>query len=488
MRQGPLYGLADFTVVEPLINKWSAWAHLISPVPASLHLLNYQIKTMKSYLSRPEFHFKASHDPKLVGGPFIDVPPERSGEIKILLEKMELELADNIELAQTVVEFHTWLVEEAKGQSLEPYYKKIPEPLRGYVELVYDYYNRPSIRFLEPLLYESPYYKPETQSLRLARLDRDDSRPFFMSTPRLPQAEQFDWQIPFDDERVDTFFDLDRKPRRLAEIGELLGLAAERVEQVVPLLSEEDRPLAGRWQGEAVRVKYFGHACVLVEWQGQSILTDPFIAAVPGQAAVERFSYRDLPEQIDYVLITHNHCDHFLLESLLRLRGRIGCLVVPRSYGYLYGDVSLKKMARRLGFKQVEELDTLESLKLKDGEIVAVPFMGEHGDLGHGKTAYVVRAGREQMLFAADSDCLDRRAYDHIRQFIGPVQSVFLGTECVGAPLTWSYGPLFLRKPTHAHNQSRKQRASDSVAGLNILDALGSNRFYNYGMGQEPWV
>src|SRR6185369_15110616 len=114
------------------------------------------------------------------------------------------------------------------------------------------------------------------------------------------------------------------------------------------------------------------------------------------------------------------------------------------------------------------------------------PFMGEHGDLGHGKTGYVVRAGREQMLFAADSDCLDRRTYEHLRKFLGPVQSVFLGTECVGAPLSWSYGPLFLRKPLHAQDQSRRQRGSDSVAGLNILDALGSKRFYNYGMGQEP--
>lgn len=38
---------------------------------------------------------------------------------------------------------------------------------------------------------------------------------------------------------------------------------------------------------------------------------------------VARFSDIALPDEIDYVLITHNHQDHVLFETLLRLRHKI---------------------------------------------------------------------------------------------------------------------------------------------------------------------
>ena len=57
-------------------------------------------------------------------------------------------------------------------------------------------------------------------------------------------------------------------------------------------------------------------------------------------------------------------------------------------------------MFRTLGFQQVHELETYESLPIPDGEIIATPFLGEHGDVGLAKCCFVVRTGREQMLFA----------------------------------------------------------------------------------------
>ena len=38
-------------------------------------------------------------------------------------------------------------------------YAEIPEPLRGYVELVYDLNGNPSFRLIEALLYRSPHFK-----------------------------------------------------------------------------------------------------------------------------------------------------------------------------------------------------------------------------------------------------------------------------------------------------------------------------------------
>jgi L-ascorbate metabolism protein UlaG (beta-lactamase superfamily) len=483
-----MYRLGKSTVVEPLVNRWAAWAHLVPPVASSLHLQHYQLNLLQSYLDDPKFHVQACRDRKLRSGPFVDIPVERAPEVAALLASTRAQMADNLELASSLMEFHKQIVREATGHSLEPYYEHLPSPLQGYVELIYDYYNRPIVRVFESLLYESNYYHSELQSLRLFRHTNDDARPFIMSTPRLPAEGQVDWEIPFESSQLDEFFKLDTEARPLGLIRELLGLPTGREKELLPLLTEEPTPARAEWNEPTVRVRYIGHACVLIEWKGVAILTDPYIGAVPAEGGLERFTYEDLPERIDYVLITHNHHDHFCLETLLRLRRRINCLVVPKSSGVFYGDMSLKLLAQKVGFKNVVELDSLGSIPLPGGEIVAVPFLGEHADLPHSKTAFVVRAGSEQILFGADSDCLDRRMYEHLRRILGPVQTIFLGMECVGAPLSWSAGAFLPAKPERSQDQSRRFKGCDSSRALEILDALESERIFIYAMGMEPWL
>lgn len=482
------YRLADSTVVEPLVQQWSAWPQLLSPVPAGLHLLNYQKPALEDYLKNPDAHVKASRDPEMIGGPFVDIPPERAPEIERLLRRTLAERGAQMELARTVHSFHNRLVEEARGQCLEPFYERVPAELAGYVELVYDYYNRPTVRFFESLLYESQHYRSDLQSLRLWTLKRDETRPFFMSTPRLLEEGQLDWQVPYADPRVEELFRLDVEPRPLSYISELLGLGGGDERLLLPLLSEEPPTPRETWRGPEARVRYFGHACVVVEWNGVSVMTDPYVGARPTEGGLERYSYGDLPAKIDYALVTHIHQDHFALETLLRLRHRIEHLVVPKSSGLLYGDMSLKLMARKLGFRSVVELDPLEAIGHDGVEIVGVPFLGEHGDLAHSKSGYVVRLGGTQMLFGADSDCLDRQLYVNVRRALGEIETVFLGTESVGAPLFWGCGPLFPIKQERHIEQTRRYHGSNARSALEILETVGARRIYNYAMGMEAWV
>ena len=107
-----------------------------------------------------------------------------------------------------------------------------------------------------------------------------------------------------------------------------------------------------------------------------------------------RMSFADLPRRIDYVVITHSHPDHLDIETLLRLRHRVGTLMVPRASGALAGDYSPRLLGKALGFKNVLEPYFYESLPIPDGEIIAAPFMGEHGDVAHAKTAWIVRTAR----------------------------------------------------------------------------------------------
>jgi len=484
----PKYRLAPATVVEPLINRWAVWSDLISPGPYSMHMANYQLPTLASYLQNPDVHLKASRNPKLIGGPFVDVPKERRGEVEALLEETRREQADNVAFAQALTQCYEALSREAKGQSLEPYYPQVPGPLRGYVELLYDYYNHPIVRLMEPLLYRSPYMKRSLQSLRIFQPARDDSRPFFLSTPRLPQEGDVSWRIPFADPALDQFFALDREGRPLGEIAELLGLSADRADVLLPFLTEEPLPAAEPWDGDRPRIRYLGHACVLVEWKGVSIMTDPWVGVMPREGGLERITFADLPERIDYALITHGHHDHFVVETLLRLRHRIGTLVVPRSFGLFHADVSLKHAAREIGFHDVVEVDTLDSIPLPDGEILSVPFFGEHADLAHAKSAYVVRCGTERILFAADANCIEPETYAHVQRSLGDVQTVFLGMECVGAPLSWLYGALLPSRLTNAYDKSRRTKGSDAPAALALLEKVRAQRVYIYALGGEPWL
>ncbi len=78
-------------------------------------------------------------------------------------------------------------------------------------------------------------------------------------------------------------------------------------------------------------MRYFGHACILVETKISAILIDPLISYYGYLSSVSHFSDVDLPDTIDYVLITHNHQDHILFETLLPLRHKIRNVVVPRT-------------------------------------------------------------------------------------------------------------------------------------------------------------
>lgn len=482
------YRLAGHAAAEALVNRWVAWPHVFSPVPYSLHMDNYQTKTLASYLQNPAIHVKSSRNPKLLGGPFVDIPEHRVPEVRALLDELQTRHRPQLELAQTLTAFQNQLAAEAKGQGLNPYYQNLPPALGGSVELVYDYLSRPLVRCLESLLYAGPHYQPELQSLQLFSQARDDERAYYMSTPRLPQPDRVDWQVPFASDRIDELFALDATPQPLGYIRELLDLQPADEERLLPLLTREPAPAVEPWQGEGIRIRYCGHASVLLEWRGTTLLTDPFIPVRPREGGVERYGFQDLPPRLDFVMITHGHHDHFVFESLLRLRHRIGCLIVPRNTGLFYGDISLRLMAQKLGFRNVVEIDALESVPFPGGEIIGAPFFGEHSDLPHAKTGYAVRCGGESILFAADSNCLDPRIYHPLRKQLGRIGTVFLGMEYIGAPLSWVYGPLLPVQPQHSHNMSRRSNGSDAKGALALLDAVGAERVYIYAIGREPWL
>lgn len=74
-------------VIEPLVDRWYAWSHLISPATAAMNIEGRHLKIMNSFIQAPHIHAAAVKNPKLLGGPFMDIPPEKVKEVGELKEK-----------------------------------------------------------------------------------------------------------------------------------------------------------------------------------------------------------------------------------------------------------------------------------------------------------------------------------------------------------------------------------------------------------------
>jgi L-ascorbate metabolism protein UlaG (beta-lactamase superfamily) len=473
--------------VEPLVERWYAWSHLISPATAAMNVVDRHLSIMESYAKNPSVHATAVKNPAMLGGPFIDYNGGRVDEIKALIAQTRKEQAPLVAFSAAIKELDQLLRNEAKGFSLEPLYPKVPEILRGYVELVYDLNNNPSFRVIEPLLYESPLYDPSRQSLMLSLITSDD-RPFILSTPRLTSPGDVHLQIPFANPAIDDLFRMKFAPGSVRKIAAALGVRPEDEANFAQFFTAEAPRRYAPYTSGKLRWRYFGHACILVETPDTTILLDPVLSYTYDHE-VSRFTYEDLPDTIDYVLITHNHQDHILFETMLQLRHKVKTIVVPRNGNGALQDPSLKMMFEKVGFKNVISIEEFERIPISTGAVTGLPFFGEHSDLAiRTKSAYLVETGPHRLLFAADSCNIEPKLYEHIEKLVGKIDVLFLGMECDGAPLSWLYGPLLTKPLDRKMDHSRRLAGSNYERGIDIVNRFGCKEAYVYAMGQEPWL
>lgn len=473
-------------VIEPLIDNWYAWSHLISPATAAMNIVNRHLEIMKSYMELPEVHESAAKDPKMLGGPYIDYKVRKVDEIKKLYDHTVKSRSNMIEMAEDLKRFDQLLLEKAKGYSLETLYAEVPERLKGYVELVYDLNSQPSYRLIEPLLYQSEYYNTESQSLMLSLINKDH-RHFVMSTPRLQDEKSLEVRMPFESEAIDRLFQMKNTPGSVSEIKELLGIDQEN-SLFDQFFTSEPPPSYNKYNGDGIRWRYFGHACILVESKDLTLLFDP-VLSYTYESDISRYTYQDLPDAIDYVIITHNHQDHILIETLLQIRHKVKNVVVPRNGDGALQDPSLKLVLQKLKFKNVIELDEMEEVTEKKVKITSIPFFGEHADLNiRTKAAWLIEINDKKLMLAADSCNLEPKLYEHVQKVIGDLDVLFLGMECDGAPLSWLYGPLLSQRLPWDMDQSRRLAGSNYERGMNMVECFNCDEVYIYAMGQEPWL
>ncbi len=72
-----------------------------------------------------------------------------------------------------------------------------------------------------------------------------------------------------------------------------------------------------------MKITKFGHCCLLIEEKGVRILTDP------GTYSTQQSEVKN----IDFVLITHEHADHFHVDSLKALlKNNPQAKVIPNKF------------------------------------------------------------------------------------------------------------------------------------------------------------
>lgn len=472
---------------EPLIYKWYAWGYIIPPLSAAANIEDRYISTMKSFVKFPKIHIQANSNPDLMGGPFLDLGLEQIDDIKQLIIDTEEKCQELLNLNKSVKELNKVLKQNANGGSLEHLYEQIPDMLRGCVELVYDVNNNASTVFIEEFIY-SKYYNDKHQEIMLS-VCTDDNRSFVLSTPRISINDEILLKIPFKSHHIDELVKAKTTQINVNELAEELNLGGDQKDKFINLFQDDitTKTTDAEFTDDGVRLRFFGHACVLMQTKNTNILIDPVISYP--MSGDKRFTFHDLPEHIDYVLLSHNHQDHILFETLLQLRHKIGTIIVPRNRKGAIEDPSLKLILNKIGFKHVISLDIFETSQFSDGEIMGLPFFGEHADLNiQSKLTYYVSLNGKKILLAADSNNLDKKLYDNIFSEIGKMDVLFIGMECEGAPLSWLYAPYMTTPITKEHDESRTLSGSNFEKAWNIVQKSKCKEAYVYAMGLEPWL
>ncbi|MGW3660982.1 MBL fold metallo-hydrolase [Streptomyces sp. NPDC005151] len=477
--------LRSKVIVEPLLDRFFARPYTMAPVQSAMNLAFLQVPLLESYLQSPQVHVAASNNPELRGGYFINIAEERADEVRDLLDVIKKDRAEILRFAEAIAEGQELLRANATGFDLTPLYPKLPPELGGLVELAYDTDNHAQMRFIEPIVYKSNFYQESRQSVQLS-FETGVERPFVLSTPRLTSPDVLELDIPFRHQGLEELFKSRVKPTTLGHLREALGLDDAQAGRLSGMLSEQPSLAEDRHIEAGGRIRYFGHACLVLQTPQAAVVTDPFISA--DSTAGDRYTLDDLPDHIDLVVITHGHQDHIVLETLLQLRGRVGAIVVPRSSRGNLADPSMALMLKHQGFPVIE-VDDFDEVEFPGGKVTATPFLGEHCDLDiRAKSTYWVELADRKIFVGADSSGIDPTLYRYIKQHLGTADYAFLGMECDGAPLTWLYQALLTIPITKKMSNSRKLSGSNAEQAAAIMTELGAKEAYVYAMGEEPWL
>jgi len=181
-------------------------------------------------------------------------------------------------------------------------------------------------------------------------------------------------------------------------------------------------------KSESIRFIWFGHSTILLEIDSIRILIDPVFSdhASPLPFMVTRFQPPvftiDKIEDIDIILISHDHYDHLDYKTISKLKHRNLQFIVPLGVGAhleYWGIESTK----------IKELDWWGSISFKDLVLTCTPaqhFSGR-GILNGNTTlwaSWAIQGKQQNVYFSGDSGY--GKHYKQIGDRLGPFDITFL--------------------------------------------------------------
>ena len=149
------------------------------------------------------------------------------------------------------------------------------------------------------------------------------------------------------------------------------------------------------------RIRYLGHATVVIDLGDTRILTDPILTGRVMFIRRVTDTMPSPPRRPDAVLVSHGHLDHLHRPSMALLR-RETPIIVP---------VGLGTLVRGWGFRQVTELRVGEEIALGTVSVTAVPAVHSGMRPPSGPRAeamgFLLRGDGTTVYFAGDTDLFD---------------------------------------------------------------------------------
>jgi len=214
-------------------------------------------------------------------------------------------------------------------------------------------------------------------------------------------------------------------------------------------------------------VAWIGHATFLIKLGNTTIITDPLFSKNSGPLIFGPKRYvesaiklNEIPK-IDLFLLTHNHYDHLDYSTVRDFPHKKSKVLVP---------LKLSKYFTRNGFKNVNELDWYDDVKINDLKITFLPAVhwSKRTLTDTNKTLwgnFLIEYKDKKILFACDTGY--GNIYKELGKKYGPIDLTFIN---IGA---YDFRPMFEKSVYHTNPEE----------ALNIAQDLKSKKVFGMHWG-----
>jgi len=202
-------------------------------------------------------------------------------------------------------------------------------------------------------------------------------------------------------------------------------------------------------------VAWIGHATFLIKLGDTTIITDPLFSKNSGPLIFGPKRYvksaiklNEIPKT-DLFLLTHNHYDHLDYSTVRNFPHKKSKVLVP---------LKLSKYFTRNGFKDVNELDWYNDIKVNDLKITFLPAIhwSKRTLTDTNKTLwgnFLIEYKDKKILFACDTGY--GNIYKELGEKYGPIDLTFIN---IGA---YDFRPMFEKSIYHANPEEALNIAQD---------------------------